>query len=396
MERAELARRLGGVRPPLAPRAAMVVEEADPRRFQAAFAQAVAGAGPVFLADPAWRATERAALAETLRGPSDGPAGSGWLMIPSGGTSGALKFARHDQDTLAAAVGGFCAHFETERVDCVGVLPLHHVSGLLAWLRTVLTGGVYVPWDWKRLEGGEWPTWTDSGWRTLSLVPTQLQRLLASPESVEWLRGFAAVFVGGGPVWPELAQAARAARLPLSLGYGMTETAAMAVALRPREFLAGGEGCGSALPHMRVTLAEDGRIALSGESLFRGYYPDWRSERTLLTDDLGRFDARGSLHILGRRDAVIISGGKKVDPAEVEQALRASGEFADVAVLGLPDPEWGEVVVACYPASQPAPDSAPLAGFKHPRRIVALADWPRNAQGKLSRAELRRRCGPAT
>jgi O-succinylbenzoic acid--CoA ligase len=403
MERAELARLLGGVRSSPAEPAAVVVEESDPRRFQAAFAQAVAGPGPVFLADPAWRAGERAALAAMLRRPADGAAANGWLMIPSGGTSGALKFARHDQDTLAAAVRGFCAHFATTRADCVGVLPLYHVSGLMAWLRTVLTGGVYLPWDWKRLEAGERPAPLGTSWRSVSLVPTQLQRLLASPESVEWLRGFAAVFVGGGPIWPELAEAARAARLPLSLGYGMTETAAMAVALRPEEFLAGADGCGSALPHLQVTLLEEGRIALAGESLFRGYYPERRSERELLTEDLGRFDARGSLHILGRRDALIITGGKKVDPAEVERALRASGEFAEVAVLGLPDLEWGEAVVACYPAAQAAPDPVrlaaalvTLAGFKHPRRLVPLADWPRNAQGKLNRAELRRRCAPAT
>ena len=96
-----------------------------------------------------------------------------------------------------------------------------------------------------------------------------------------------------------------------------------------------------------------------------------------------------------RRDAVIITGGKKVDPREVEEALRATGEFDDVAVMGLPDSEWGEAVVACYPSGQPAPDLvrvgerlAAIAGFKRPRRFLPVADWPRNAQGKLNRAAL--------
>jgi O-succinylbenzoic acid--CoA ligase len=89
---------------------------------------------------------------------------------------------------------------------------------------------------------------------------------------------------------------------------------------------------------------------------------------------------------------MIITGGKKVQPTEVEAALRESGEFADVAVLGVPDAEWGEAVVACYPAGGREPDLAravaALAGTHRPKRFVALADWPRNAQGKLDRARL--------
>ena len=240
----------------------VVVVESDPARFMAAFARALAGDRPVFLADPAWKAAENKALAEfvgrSFEGEKTSPA-RGWLMIPSGGTGGRLKFARHDQATLSAAVGGFCAHFRAERVNCVGVLPLHHVSGLMAWMRTALTGGVYVPWDWKRLEMGERPPRPRGpGFCSISLVPTQLQRMVASAAAATWLRDFDAVFVGGGPRWSELAAAARHVGLPISLGYGMTETAAMVTALRPAEFLAGGENCGSPMPHARVTVGEGG------------------------------------------------------------------------------------------------------------------------------------------
>jgi O-succinylbenzoic acid--CoA ligase len=227
----------------------------------------------------------------------------------------------------------------------------------------------------------------------ISLVPTQLQRLLALPAAVTWLRGFRLIFVGGGPVWPELADAAAKAELPVSLSYGLTETAAMVTALRPAEFLAGARSSGSALPHARVTVDGDGAVTVAGESVFRGYFPDESAARAFPTDDLGRLDEQGHLHLLGRRDAVIITGGKKVQPAEVEAALRASGEFSDVAVVGLPDPEWGNIVVACYPAGGRVPDLARmpaalagLAAFKRPKRYIALADWPRNAQGKLNRA----------
>ena len=98
--------------------------------------------------------------------------------------------------------------------------------------------------------------------------------------------------------------------------------------------------------------------------------------------------------VLGRRDAVIITGGKKVQPVEVEAALRASGEFSDVAVIGLPDGEWGEIVVACYaPRANGHPPNlaraiASLTPYQRPKRFVVVEPWPWNAQGKVSRAEL--------
>jgi O-succinylbenzoic acid--CoA ligase len=330
-------------------------------------------------------------------------------MIPSGGTSGELKFARHDEGTISAAVMGFCGHFGVERANSVGVLPLHHVSGFMAWMRAALTGGQYLPWDWKRLEAGEFPAVTAStgpggprreDWY-LSLVPTQLQRLLShdrASDAVKWLRAFDAVFLGGGPAWPELLAAAAEAAIPVSLVYGMTETAAMVAAQHPEEFLAGDRSCGSPMPHARIGLAAAGLVRISGESVFRGYFSAWSDSREFTTGDLGSIDELGRLSILGRSDTVIITGGKKVEPSEVEAALRTTGEFSDIAIVGLPDAEWGQTVTACYPEDGRSPDLAcaaaaldSLAAFKRPRRFIPISDWPRNAQGKLNRAELVRR-----
>ena len=393
MDRAELARRLGH-EPAFAEPREVELAEGDPARFMAAFGEAVAAGGRVFLADPGWGARERAQLAalRALPPPADA---AGWLAIPTGGSSGNLKLARHDEGTLGAAVLGFSAAFGPGPVNAVGLLPLHHVSGLMAWLRCVLTGGTYVPWEARRLLTGDRPPLGAGAW-FISLVPTQLARLLAEPAAVAWLRGFRAVFVGGGPAWPELRAAGRAAGLPLSFTYGMTETAAMVTALMPEAFLAGAEGSGRPLPHAQVTLDPEGRIVVAGESLFRGYYPDGRRETAWATEDLGRWDEQGSLHVLGRRDGFIITGGEKVDPLEVETVLRSTGAFADVAVIGVADAQWGERVVACYPANTGTPDlsrvmpalEGALAPFKRPKAFVAVKDWPRNAQGKLNRAAL--------
>ncbi|WP_255401079.1 AMP-binding protein [Opitutus sp. GAS368] len=434
-----------------------------------ALAAAVAGDGEVFLGSPAWGANERAQLKEhlSLNGPSavpqvcsaisapsapsglsasvsqsenrgqtpggqqpatarsqiSQPAASGWLMIPTGGTSGRLKFARHDEETLAAAVGGFSRHFGLAQVNAAGVLPLHHVSGLMAWLRCALTGGEYRPLDWKAVEGGDLPVLPakPAGW-TISLVPTQLERLLncraGSPHpasgaslghearrdaeippynqtAVEWLRQFRIIFLGGGPAWPALLDRAAAAGLPLSLGYGMTETAAMVTALRPEEFLAGARNCGTALPHATVRIGADNTIIIGGDSLFRGYHPAWRDRGDFETQDHGLIDERNRLFVLGRRDAVIITGGEKVEPAELEAVLRGTGQFPDLVVLGLPDARWGQLLVVVYPGNahpnfhEVIRATNHLADYKRPKRYIPLVGaWPATGQGKVNRAGL--------
>lgn len=348
--------------------------------------------GAVFLCGDDGSAADRAQTGLVLAQPAaEGEARTGWLCIRTGGTGGAVRFARHDEATLAAAVRGCAAHFGLERIDAVDVLPPYHVSGFMARVRCAATGGRHLPWSWKELAAGRAPTLPAGAW-VISLVPTQLQRLLALPAAADWLRRFAVVFVGGGPLWPDLAAAAATAGLRVAPVYGMTETAAMVTGLRPEEFLAGRRGVGCALPHARVDLAAEGVVQVAGESVFRGYWPALDGTRRFVTEDLGRWDEQGGLHLLGRRDAVIITGGRKVQPADVEAALRASGEFADVVVLGLPDPEWGEAVVACYPPGDRPPDVsravAALAAHQRPKRFIALADWPRTPHGKVNRAAL--------
>lgn len=399
MERAELGRLLGGSSTQAT---RTVIAESNDARFRARFADAAAGRGEVFLCDPKWGETERAQFqaitssGETLTIAPFAQNETGWLMVATGGSSGSLRFARHDSETINAAVSGFTKHFGLRRVNAAGVLPLHHVSGLMAWLRCAMTGGTYLHLDWKEIEAGKQPvlpTMPD-GW-VLSLVPTQLERLLRDVGAVEWLKNFQIIFLGGGAPWPELLEKAASTRLPLASGYGMTETAAMVTALRPEEFISGVRNSGSALPHALVTIEPDGSVAIAGKSLFRGYYPAWRDSGAFVTGDLGALDVHQRLTVLGRRDGLIITGGEKVNPGEVEAVLRATDEFTDVAVLGLPHPEWGTQVVAAYPAGcEPGEEKVraaltqQLARFKHPRYFIAVSSWPRNEQGKLNRPAL--------
>jgi len=173
---------------------------------------------------------------------------------------------------------------------------------------------------------------------------------------VDWLRGTRVILLGGAAPAPGLLRRARQLRLPVALAYGMTETAAMVAAQRPEEFLAGEPPAATPLPHAKIWAGDDagkrkgvgepGRLWIQASSLFSGYYPAKRAKGPFGTEDFGVVDARGRVRPLGRLDRVIITGGEKVHPAEVERQIRATGMVKDVRVIGLPDAEWGERVVA--------------------------------------------------
>ena len=355
--------------------------------------------GYTFLIDPHWslaQCEKFAAIRQSEIGNEELIIDHGWLCIPTGGSSGGLKFARHDEQTLSAAVDGFCAHFGLD------------VSGLMSRVRCAATGGRYIQWKWKMLEAEVWPEL--SGEEMISLVPTQLQRLLEHPKAVTWLRKFKLILIGGGPGWSSLEDTVASAKLPVVFSYGMTETAAMIAAQTPDEIAAGDRSSGRLMRHAQVEIcevetgkaldaAQSGLIRISGGSVMRGYYGEACTEGFFTTADLGRIDHGGQLYIEGRRDDVIITGGENVSARAIEATLRDCDGLADIVVLGLPHAEWGEEVVVCFPSEDPESEAA-LARWaaahlkKHqcPKRILRFqpSDWPRNDQGKVNRAKLRR------
>jgi O-succinylbenzoic acid--CoA ligase len=323
------------------------------------------------------------------------------ILIPTGGSSGQVRFAMHTWDTLAASVAGFQAYFEVDRVNSFCILPLYHVSGLMQFLRSFLSGGQFVlPQSLTEPSIAFNPA--DF---FLSLVPTQLQRLMSDSVAGDRLSQFHTVLLGGAPAWEDLLNRARQASLRLAPTYGMTETASQVATLKPEDFLQGRSGCGQVLPHAHIQIQDEvggavaigrvGTVAIQAASLALGYYPDRFTASWFQTDDLGYFNPQGYLHIVGRKTHKIITGGENVFPQEVEAAIRATGFVKDVYVLGLPDPDWGEVVTAAYvPIASLESDTLQaalaqhLAPFKRPKYWIALAQLPRNPQGKVNREQL--------
>jgi len=411
----------------------LAIASSDPLAYAAHAIAALVAGRDILLCNPRWTATERT-NAETLRlsavghvadvappsplRPVDSPPAGGRrsigavstprILVATGGTGGVLRFATHTLDTLEAAAHALRSFTGGAPLNSLCLLPLHHIGGFQQLIRALATGGELLLADWHALAAGRrQPIPAVAGGWMLSLVPTQLQRLIDDPSACTWLRGFSMILLGGAPASAALLARARAERLPIAISYGASEFAAALAVQPPAAFLAGDTGL-RPLPHATVhildpdtatplAVGELGRIEVSATSLFLGYWPELRTPGPFLTEDLGRIDATGHLHVVGRADAAINTGGEKVHPAEVEDALRATGAFTEIVVLGVPDPRWGESIAALFPSAD-APDltavertlRATLSPHKLPRRWFPIVDWPRTAAGKTDRAALHR------
>ncbi|MBM3867345.1 MAG: AMP-binding protein [Verrucomicrobia bacterium] len=370
---------------------------------------------PVFLGNPHWVGADRDEAARqiprgtTLLGADWEPRGLGtcdwprnWrgrVMIPTGGTGGKVKFVIHSADTLRAAAHGLrdalVARGLSPVLHGVTCTPPWHVSGFLPAVRARVTGGRHVVLDGRfpadaALPGVDLPA---DGTRIVSLVPTQLTRLLAHASGEAWLRGFPVVLLGGAAVPAPLLAEIRARRLPVFLTYGATETAAACALCPPEKIWAGEAVRGAPLPGVRLATTGEGVITVDAPSLGFGVWPDGPLARPWTSGDRGDVAADGSVRIAGRADRVIVTGGEKVDPARVEQTLLATGLVSEALVIGLADATWGEVVTACV-VGEPAAEAAlrqaceGLEPAARPRRYVFVPSMPTNASGKPDRAAI--------
>jgi O-succinylbenzoic acid--CoA ligase len=407
----------------------ILLAEQEPIQFLASFIAACTAGCPVFLCNPNWVKHEWQQVFDLVQpdliwGDCPYPLTSpsfrdknrvfttinNWIMIPTGGSSGQIRFAIHTWETLMASVEGFKHYFQLNQVNSYCVLPLYHVSGLMQFMRSFTSGGKLAIMPFKEFETSENCEIEPSEF-FLSLVPTQLQRLLQNPALTAWLSRFQTVLLGGAPAWIELLEEARRHSIRLAPTYGMTETASQIATLKPEYFLKGTNNCGQILPHAKVTIRnsndeiltinQSGTITIQANSLALGYYPEtFPSRQYFQVDDLGFIDEHGNLNIIGRSSNKIITGGENVFPSEVEAAIRATALVADVCVIGLPDSHWGQVVTAVYVPSNLNLDISTntlqtaiankLSKFKRPKYWVPVETLPRNAQGKVNREQLQK------
>lgn len=378
--------------------APVLLAEGDPSRFLFGFLASIGKGNPVVLASAQWPAAlwadvpdmhfdtvlgavEKPQCRSSKREPSPGS-----IFIATGGSGGKLRFAVHTWQSLSAGITGYRKFFEKQAINCVSLLPLHHVGGLMPCLRTFVTGGQLLLGDWKAAEAGVLPKISFSE-SHISLVPTQLSRLLQTPGGVDWLRGFEAVLIGGGPSSQPLLSEAQRAGIPLYVAYGMTETAGTIALQLPEALKHNGEVWGLLLPHLEAQI-DDGEILLKGESLSSGF---WGSTEAcgawFYTGDEGRLD-KGRLTVSGRKGRWINTGGEKVDPQLLEAEIVSAGFCRQVVVLGLPDADWGESVAALLVGAKSDENALlkrlrdRLPAFMLPKTILWGDEIPKTSVGK--------------
>jgi O-succinylbenzoic acid--CoA ligase len=370
----------------------VIIDEADPIQFWNRFSGAIENGRSLALLDPSWPDIwkhEYIKLAQS----QDTPV-SPFILIPTSGTTGKPKFCIHTIDTLRYAAKAFAKTFSNQGIiHSVNVLPQYHVGGLMPVLRSAECGGKSVFANYRQL-----PTASDLPFdldcASLSLVPTQLSRLLQSETSTGILKKFGLILVGGAACPKLVLQQSREAGLRLGPCYGSTETAAMVTFLSPDEFLSGRSGVGNPLPGMEIQIDKNGLVTICSESAQFGYLPNVGAfqRNPFQTRDLGELDEEGNLLILGREDRVIISGGKKINPELVESAALESGLLQDACCNGVPDTDWGSRVELKVVFKQDTPLGKELLtshlqkilpSFSLPKSIHSVSSISRNELGKL-------------
>ena len=330
---------------------------------------------------------------------SDDPA----LLPYTSGTTGRPKGALLSHGNLLASAEAILIAWRwTSKDRLILCLPLFHMHGLGVGVHGTLLAGASAILQ-ERFDVESVLSVAGSGGATMFFgVPTMYARL-AEADGADRLASLRLCVSGSAPLSPEMHR-----RIEEHCGqrilerYGMTETVMLVSNPYEGERRAG--AVGFPFPGVELRLAdENDEIEVRGPNVFSGYFerPDATAESFtddgwFRTGDIGAVDDDGYVSIVGRAKELIISGGYNVYPREIEDLLRAQPGVVDAAVVGTPSEEWGEVVTAYLegPADLDAEAvvataAAELAPYKKPRIVHRVDALPRNAMGKVVRADLR-------
>ncbi len=313
-------------------------------------------------------------------------------------------------------------------------VPLYHVAGIQAMLAAIYGGRTLVLM--RQFEVKEWMDTIQREKATrVMLVPTMLKRVIDDPDFSKYdLSSLKVVTYGAAPMPFEVINKAIKVMpwVRFINAFGQTETASTITTLGPEDHIIEGteeerekklkrltSSIGRPLPDVEVKIVDEegkalpplevGEILARGPRIMTGY---WRDEQKtsqvitpdgwLRTGDMGWMDEDGYIYLAGRADDMIIRGGENISPEEVENVLHSHPKVEEAAVIGVPDPEWGQeprAVVVLKKGEMATQEEiiefcrSKLAGFKRPRSVVFVSSLPRNPMGKVLRKNLREEYG---
>ncbi|MFD2470009.1 AMP-binding protein [Amycolatopsis silviterrae] len=351
------------------------------------------------------------ARAEPVLRDSD-PEGAAWISYTSGTTGrpkGVVLSHRALREVALNLLLELAPVREGERILLTQAVS--HASGYFVLPYLISGAGVHVM---PKFDPDEvWHRSREGHFRTLKAVPAMLEPLLDAARG-EW--GFETIVYGASSVaLPVLERALERFGPTLVQDYGQSEAPMTITCLSKTDHLDAQARQSAGRPWRSVAVevrAEDGRVARRGEigevfvrgsHLMTGYHRKPEATAAVLSDgwlrtkDLARTDERGFVHLQGRNDEMINSGGYNIAPREVENELSAHAAVSEAVVLGLPDPRWGDAVTAVVRLREPQALSSqeliefvrPRLGIRTPRRLEIWDAIPRTPYGKVDRAELR-------
>jgi malonyl-CoA/methylmalonyl-CoA synthetase len=335
-------------------------------------------------------------------------------ILYTSGTTGRSKGAMLSHGNLASnalALADIWRFTEDDRL--IHALPVYHTHGLFTATNTVLLSGGEMLFQ-RKFSADDVMALLPKATSMMG-VPTFFTRLLQHPALTPAATSHMRIFISGSA--PLLAETHRAfferTGHAILERYGMTETSMNAS--NPYDGARRAGTVGFALPYVELRISDpatghplpqgvDGMIEVKGPNLFKGYWrnpqktaEDMRADGFFITGDLGHIDDKGYLVISGRAKDLIITGGFNVYPKEIESLIDAMPGVIETAVVGLPHADFGEAVTAFVATSQVLDEAdmiaalrRELAAFKTPKRILFVKELPRNAMGKVQKAELRK------
>ncbi|KAF0139816.1 MAG: O-succinylbenzoic acid--CoA ligase [Stygiobacter sp.] len=335
------------------------------------------------------------------------------LILFTSGSTGNPKAVVHTFKSLYESVKAMDSFFSLSSDDLwLSFLPLYHIGGFMILVRSLLSGcGVIFPNNLKHEAVID--AMAEFNPTHVSMVSTTVKRII--DDDTEPNANLKYVFLGGGPLSPEICSQAVDAGYPIVKVYGSTETCSMIAVLKSTDLYIRPDSAGFAITNeIKFNIKDEGantedtngstlgEVLISSPTLFKEYYNDQQSTQTKIVDgfyhtgDYGCLDEEGFLYIESRREDIIITGGENVSAKEVEEALLSFSGIQDKFVFGLENENWGQIVCAaivCRNLSESEIKSQlkeKLAGFKIPKKFFFVEEIPRNEMGKIKRAELLR------
>jgi O-succinylbenzoic acid--CoA ligase len=328
------------------------------------------------------------------------------LMMFTSGSTGTPKCVRLMFKNLLASYKSMNSVVNQSANDIwLASLPFFHIGGFSIIVRALISGSkIAFPNSTSSVDvikaiGKYKPSF-------FSMVPTTIKKLIVS--GVKPWDDLKIIYLGGGPIQDEVINLIIKNNWPVNIVYGATETSSMVTMCTVDNLVRNGYSAGVALPGVNLFISDSnntgkvGRIVIQSESVSSSYYNSTETENNLVdgkyfSNDIGWIDSNGNLHIVGRKDDIIISGGENISLVEIERELNSSNNFGNCTTLGIKDKKWGQSYLVVSDSKKRGICQLIIkyleqnvARFKLPKEIIQVEEIPLTELGKVDKNKLKK------